>query len=112
MFELWPGVTSKGVSTGRLIAIASLIAGEMTEIAPVVLGDRLVAPPTDGVSALRFSQESDLLLAASWDRTVRIYDASLNQARGVIEHRAPVLSVCLRDDISGFSGGLDGQVRR
>ena len=83
----------------------------MAEIPLLVLGDKLVAPPTDGISALKFSQDSDLLVAASWDRTVRVYDAALNQARGVIEHQSPVLSVCLKDDVTGFSGSLDGQVK-
>ena len=78
----------------------------------VVLGDKLVSPPTDGVSALQFSPYSDLLVASSWDRTVRLYDGALNQARGSIEHQAPVLCVCLQDDNNGFSGGLDGQVKR
>ena len=81
-------------------------------VPPAVLGDKLVAPPNDGVSDLEFSTRSDLLVASSWDRTVRLYDASQNQARGVIEQQAPVLCVCIQDDNSGFSGSLDGQVRR
>ena len=79
---------------------------------PVVLGDKLVSPPLDGVSALQFSTSSDLLLASSWDRTVRLYDASQNQARGAIEHQAPVLCVCIQDDNTAFSGSLDGHVKR
>ncbi len=35
---------------------------------PVVLGDKLAQPPQDGISALKFSGDSDLLLAASWDK--------------------------------------------
>ena len=84
----------------------------MAELPPdLILGDKLVSPPTDGISSLKFSQDSDLLVAASWDRTVRIYDAALNQPRGMIEHQSPVLSVCLKDDATGFSGSLDGQVK-
>ena len=82
-------------------------------VAPtVVLGEPLASPPNDGISDLQFSNESDLLVASSWDRTVRLYDAGLNQAKGVLEHQAPVLCVCLQDDATGFSGCLDGQVKR
>ena len=31
------------------------------------LGTQLAEPPGDGISSLRFSAASDLLLAASWD---------------------------------------------
>ncbi|KAG1679846.1 hypothetical protein FOA52_012760 [Chlamydomonas sp. UWO 241] len=79
---------------------------------PVVLGDVLSSPPADGVSALRFSRDSDLLLAASWDKTVRLYDAASFTARGTIHLAAPVLGVCAQDDANAYAGSLDGQVSR
>ena len=39
------------------------------------LGLELSSPPTDGVTGLRFSGDSGLLLASSWDAGVRLYDA-------------------------------------
>ena len=41
------------------------------------LGLELASPPTDGVTSLRFSGDSGLLLATSWDGGVRLYDADL-----------------------------------
>ena len=42
---------------------------------PHNLGLELTSPPTDGVTGLRFSGDSGLLLATSWDAGVRLYDA-------------------------------------
>jgi hypothetical protein len=36
------------------------------------LGVPVAEPPTDGISALRFASNSNLLLAASWDGVSRI----------------------------------------
>jgi len=42
---------------------------------PPTLGLELASPPTDGVTSLRFSGDSGLLLATSWDAGVRLYEA-------------------------------------
>lgn len=31
------------------------------------LGKQLLNPPADGISALRFAEDTDVLLASSWD---------------------------------------------
>eukprot|EP00983_Pelagomonas_calceolata_P092746 1157703-Pelagomonas_calceolata.AAC.7 len=35
-----------------------------------VLGDALPAPPTDGITQLKFSQFTNTLLASSWDKVL------------------------------------------
>jgi len=48
-----------------------------------------------------------LLLVTSWDSTVQLHDAQLNQLRAKYEHKAAVLDCCFSDDTRAFSGGLD-----
>ncbi len=55
------------------------------------LGQELQEPPSDGISSLRFASHADLLLTASWDSHVRLYDAVLNSCRVAFKQRAPVL---------------------
>lgn len=57
-------------------------------------GLELDAPPSDGISSLVFAKHADLLLVASWDAHVRLYDATLNKLRVVFKQRAPVLDAC------------------
>ncbi|MBA0799131.1 hypothetical protein Gohar_009663 [Gossypium harknessii] len=78
---------------------------------PPVPGRELSNPPTDGISNLRFSNHSDNLLVSSWDKTVRLYDASANVLRGEFMHGGPVLDCCFHDDSSGFSASADNKVR-
>lgn len=54
-------------------------------------GVELACPPSDGVSALRFAEHAELLLVASWDAHVRLYDVALNSLRVAFRQRAPVL---------------------
>ncbi|CAH9100258.1 unnamed protein product [Cuscuta europaea] len=82
---------------------------------PLSTGRELADPPKDGISNLRFSNHSDLLLVSSWDTTVRLYDASVNapnSLRGTFSHGGAVLDCCFHDDSSGFSASLDNTVRR
>jgi cell cycle arrest protein BUB3 len=67
----------------------------------------LAQPPSDGISAIKFSHSSSLLLATSWDCTLRLYDAERNTLRGRFEGGAAVLDGCFSDDNTGFAGGLD-----
>ncbi|CAI5744427.1 unnamed protein product [Peronospora destructor] len=65
----------------------------------------LQAPPSDGVSCLRFGAHSELLVA-SWDATLRVYDGA--RLRSSVEMETPVLSCCYgKDDAEAFAGGLD-----
>ncbi|PWA53646.1 hypothetical protein CTI12_AA442720 [Artemisia annua] len=77
-----------------------------------VTGTELISPPSDGISNLRFSHHSDHLLVSSWDKRVRLYDASANVLRGEFLHGGPVLDCCFHDDTSGFSASGDNTVRR
>eukprot|EP00803_Ostreobium_quekettii_P006519 evm.model.scf_2229EXC.3 EVM.evm.TU.scf_2229EXC.3 scf_2229EXC:8853-14112(-) len=76
------------------------------------LGDLLKEPPRDGVTSVRFSKTSDLLLVASWDASTRLYDAETNVHHGTFNHRAPVMDCTFQEDYVAFIGGLDGQVKR
>lgn len=74
----------------------------------------LSEPPTDGVSSVRWdpSGASRLLLASSWDSTVRLYDAASGGLHARLEQPSPVLDVDFVGDASrAVSGGLDGVVR-
>ncbi|PIN10185.1 hypothetical protein CDL12_17228 [Handroanthus impetiginosus] len=84
----------------------------MTAAPPPSTGRELSNPPTDGISNLRFSNHSDHLLVSSWDKSVRLYDASANSLRGEFMHGGPVLDCCFHDDSSGFSACADHTVRR
>jgi cell cycle arrest protein BUB3 len=65
-------------------------------------------PPTDGITTVNFANKSDLLLVASWDKGVRLYDARKNALRHTYEHKAAVFDCCFSDDDSKiFSAGLD-----
>ncbi|GER36907.1 transducin/WD40 repeat-like superfamily protein [Striga asiatica] len=84
----------------------------MTAAPPQSTGRELSNPPTDGISNLRFSNNSDHLLVSSWDKSVRLYDASANVLRGEFMHGGGVLDCCFHDDSSGFSASVDHTVRR
>ena len=51
---------------------------------PAYLGEQLSSPPLDGISQLRYSTESDLLIASSWDKVggdLQGFDLHLNPRR-------------------------------
>ena len=68
---------------------------------------QLSQPPSDGISSVKFSHCSNLLLATSWDTSVRLYDAEKNELRGRFDNKAAVLDTCFSDDNTGFAGGLE-----
>ena len=74
----------------------------------------LADPPEDGISSVEFSPTSpDVLLAASWDATVRRYD--LNRDRPLVA-AATQPTACLAatfagDDATAVVGCVDGSVR-
>ncbi|CAM9610770.1 unnamed protein product, partial [Choristocarpus tenellus] len=72
-----------------------------------MLGD----PPTDGVSSVCFAPHGDLLLASSWDSTLRLYDARQNVPKKVFAGRGALLDCCFQSMASGFCGGLDKTVK-
>jgi len=84
----------------------------MATTTAVVSGRELTNPPSDGISNIRFSNHSDHLLVSSWDKTVRLYDATADVLRGEFLHGGPVLDCCFHDDSSGFSASADNTVRR
>ncbi|TPX64558.1 hypothetical protein SpCBS45565_g05816 [Spizellomyces sp. 'palustris'] len=76
------------------------------------LGFELNNPPTDGISSLQFSPENpSLLLTASWDKKIRLYDVSSDELRQEWLDKAPVLDICFSDGDHGFSVGLDRKLK-
>jgi cell cycle arrest protein BUB3 len=73
------------------------------------LEQKLDNPPVDGITNVVFAAQSDLLLASSWDKTVRLYDAAKNTMRAKYEQKAGVLDVCFQsdDDTKAYCGGID-----
>ncbi|CAM9100525.1 unnamed protein product [Discosporangium mesarthrocarpum] len=68
--------------------------------------------PTDGVSSVCFAPHGDLLLASSWDSTLRLYDTRQNVPRKVFAGRGALLDCCFQSATSGFCGGLDKTVKQ
>jgi cell cycle arrest protein BUB3 len=75
---------------------------------------QLQDPPSDGISSVAFSHASGshLLVAASWDATLRVYDAKANEPRGTLAHRGAALDASFWvDDAKVVGGGLDKSLR-
>lgn len=86
--------------------------------------DEDIPGPKDSVSSLEFLPgSSSVVLAASWDGHVRVYDLSRSSEHGSatplaedclvldIETRAPVLDACFLDESHLVTAGLDGILR-
>lgn len=75
-------------------------------------------PPTDAISALRFSPYpgSNKFIVSSWDKFVYLYEVNDIKECTLLkkfEHRAPVLDACFgKDDNEIFTACLDWDVRR
>ena len=57
----------------------------------------LADPPTDSISAVSFSPQSEHLAVSSWDKKVRIYEinpSGQSEGRALFDHEAPVLDCC------------------
>lgn len=116
------------------LALVSHIMSSSMSLSPILQGFResaaydyldqsvVASPPTDAISALKFSPEPDStrIVVSSWDKNVYLYD--LRDENGAVgegkllqkfEHRAPVLDVCFganEDEI--YTAGLDWDVRK
>ncbi|KAJ1561497.1 hypothetical protein HK405_003770, partial [Cladochytrium tenue] len=67
----------------------------------------LFDPPVDGISSVQFSPtDPNLLLASSWDKTVRLYDVASRQVQFRYAHRAAVLDAAFVSDSLVCSGGM------
>jgi cell cycle arrest protein BUB3 len=71
----------------------------------------LNSPPTDGISSVRFDDSRNLLVAASWDSTVRVYDTDANALKSSWKHKAPVLDATFLSADVVVSAGLDREVK-
>eukprot|EP00290_Baffinella_frigidus_P057119 CAMPEP_0180360796 /NCGR_PEP_ID=MMETSP0989-20121125/12197_1 /TAXON_ID=697907 /ORGANISM="non described non described, Strain CCMP2293" /LENGTH=302 /DNA_ID=CAMNT_0022352217 /DNA_START=46 /DNA_END=954 /DNA_ORIENTATION=- len=72
----------------------------------------LADPPKDGISAMIFAPEHNLLLVSSWNTEVRMYDVLMNAKRATYTHKAAVLDCCWGVDQNRcFSGGVDRVVK-
>ncbi|CAG7922287.1 unnamed protein product [Penicillium olsonii] len=82
----------------------------------------VASPPTDAISALKFSPDpnSTRIVVSSWDKNVYLYD--LRDENGKVgegkllqkfEHRAPVLDVCFGETENEiYTAGLDWDVKK
>mmetsp|Transcript_22175 Transcript_22175/g.37899 ORF Transcript_22175/g.37899 Transcript_22175/m.37899 type:complete len:334 (+) Transcript_22175:64-1065(+) len=77
-----------------------------------MLGDQISAPPTDTITRLLFSRHSNLLLAASWDSTVRLYHVDSRTNPMISKQRSPVMDVTYPEDNTAYCGLLSGEIRR
>ncbi|KAG6837233.1 hypothetical protein H0H93_012627 [Arthromyces matolae] len=85
------------------------ITTTLTTPAPV-LDVEISDPPSDSISSIQFSSQANILAVGSWDSSVRVYEidgAGQSQGRAMLQHSAPVLSVCWNRDGKVFSGGAD-----
>ncbi|KAI8075704.1 WD40-repeat-containing domain protein [Thamnidium elegans] len=75
----------------------------------------VASPPADGISAIGFSSQADLLAASSWDNMVRVYEVQPSGntvPKCSYTHEGPVLCVdWSKDGTSIVSGGADKAVR-
>ncbi|KAH8685978.1 WD40-repeat-containing domain protein [Tricladium varicosporioides] len=80
--------------------MAGLFGAATTTSQANTLGDlskdvALTSPPSDSISDLRFSPQSEHLAVASWDNKVRIYEITSNggsEGKAMFDHEGPVLS--------------------
>ena len=74
---------------------------------------KLNNPPADCVQRVRFGQvDSQHLLTASWDSTVRLYDVVANQLRLQYLHEGPVFDVTFQGNNVCWSAGADKKVKK
>jgi cell cycle arrest protein BUB3 len=71
----------------------------------------LASPPNDGITNVTFCPNTPLLLASSWDTSVRVYDVANNIVRTQYRHKAAALDCTFPDKTRAFSGGLDRAVK-
>ncbi|KAI9261667.1 WD40-repeat-containing domain protein [Phascolomyces articulosus] len=71
-------------------------------------------PPTDGITNVIFSPtDSRLLLASSWDSTVRLYNVDENRLQTQVKHHGAILDTCFGiDSNTAYHGGLEKQVTK
>ena len=60
---------------------------------------------------MTFAPSTDVLLAASWDSKLRLYDTSTSTLVHTFAHEAPVLDGCFTDNTHGVGVGLDSRVQ-
>jgi WD40 repeat protein len=68
---------------------------------------QLLNSPQDGISSVKFAPDTNLLLAASWDETVRLYDGKMNQSLGVFKSKGAMLDTAFLDNTKGTDTFLE-----
>jgi cell cycle arrest protein BUB3 len=82
-----------------------------TALGPMQNERTVSSPPTDGVTALRFTPDGRLL-SSSWDSALRVYDVQADEVRACFLQPSPLLDCdALTDGQHAVSAGLDGAVR-
>lgn len=74
-------------------------------------GAEVTPEPEDGIASLRFADDDNSLLVASWDGTLRLYDANSQGEMARIKVGCPALNACFAGRGTLASAGLDGIVR-
>ncbi|XP_057251854.1 uncharacterized protein LOC104897833 [Beta vulgaris subsp. vulgaris] len=69
-------------------------------------------PIKDAITRVRFSPESNNLLIASWDSSMRLVDVDSNKLRLVAQSEAAVLDCCFQNESVAFSAASDGSIFR
>jgi len=69
------------------------------------------SPPTDGVSAVRFSPDSKSFAATSWDSVLRIYSVATADVFAELPQPSPLLDCDFLDQNTVLSGASDGALR-
>uniref|UniRef100_A0A6U4SK10 Mitotic checkpoint protein n=1 Tax=Hemiselmis andersenii TaxID=464988 RepID=A0A6U4SK10_HEMAN len=71
----------------------------------------LADPPKDGISAMSFAPEHNLLLISSWNCEVAMHDVLTNVKKTGYTHKGAVLDCCWGvDQTKCYSGGVDRNV--
>jgi len=95
----------------------AIMFGSVAQVNPANPNNDIIVPngPTDGISCLRWSPVSNLLVAGSWDNQIRCYDVQMSGTvvpKAAQAHDAPILACAWSQDGSRvFSGGCDKQAK-
>ncbi|KAI7901660.1 mitotic checkpoint protein BUB3-like protein [Cokeromyces recurvatus] len=69
-------------------------------------------PPRDGITNICFHPEDpNILLASSWDKTLRVYNIEQNELIKVFNTDSVILDCCFGSNDTVYFGGLDKKVK-
>ena len=68
--------------------------------------------PSDGITALQYLGNKDLVASTSWDGTLRVHDTKLHKLELLQAMEIPLLSLSTHGETALFTGGIDGCIRQ